>query len=113
LHLLENNNLSVLLLDTINATLACQGLMLKTGNALDANLIAAACPTKNKTGERGPEMHQVRKGKQWHFGMKAHVGVDAELGLVQTLNGTAALPRGMGCCMAKRRLSLPMRATTL
>jgi IS5 family transposase len=89
-HLLEANNLSILLLATINATLATKGLMLKTGTVVDATLIAAPSSTKNSRGERDPEMHQTKKGNQWHFGMKAHIGVDAESGLVHTVIGTAA-----------------------
>ncbi len=89
-HLLEENHLSVQLLATINATLAAKGLMLKTGTVVDATLIAAPSSTKNSTGERDPEMHQTRKGNQWHFGMKAHIGVDAESGLVHTVIGTPA-----------------------
>ena len=89
-HLLEENNLSLQLLVTINATLATKGLMLKTGTVVDATLIAAPSSTKNSSGERDPEMHQTKKGNQWHFGMKAHIGVDAESGLVHTVIGTAA-----------------------
>jgi IS5 family transposase len=89
-HLLEENKLSIQLLATINATLATKGLMLKTGTVVDATLIAAPSSTKNSTGERDPEMHQTKKGNQWHFGMKAHIGVDAESGLVHTVIGTAA-----------------------
>ncbi len=65
-------------------------LLLKSGTAIDATLIAAPSSTKNANGERDPEMHQVKKGNQWHFGMKAHVGVDADSGLVHTVVGTAA-----------------------
>jgi IS5 family transposase len=89
-HLLEENNLSIQLLATINATLATKGLMLKTGTVVDATLIAAPSSTKNSTGERDPEMHQTKKGNQWHFGMKAHIGVDADSGMVHTVIGTAA-----------------------
>ena len=89
-HLLEANNLSLQLLAAINATLATKGLLLKSGTVVDATLIAAPPSTKNRTGERDPEMHQTRKGNQWHFGMKAHIGVDAESGLVHTVIGTAA-----------------------
>jgi IS5 family transposase len=64
--------------------------MLKTGTVVDATIIAAPSSTKNKDGERDPEMHQTKKGNQWHFGMKAHIGVDAESGLVHTVVGTAA-----------------------
>ena len=89
-HLLEEHNLSIQLLATINATLAAKGLMLKTGTVVDATLIAAPSSTKNSRGERDPEMHQTKKGNQWHFGMKAHIGVDADSGLVHTVIGTAA-----------------------
>jgi len=89
-HLLEEHNLSILLLATINATLIAKGLMLKTGTVVDATLIAAPTSTKNSTGERDPEMHQTKKGNQWHFGMKAHIGVDADSGLVHSVIGTAA-----------------------
>ena len=89
-HLLEEHNLSMQFLATINATLATKGLMLKTGTVVDATLIAAPSSTKNSTGERDPEMHQTKKGNQWHFGMKAHIGVDADSGLVHTVIGTAA-----------------------
>jgi len=75
-HLLEEHNLSIQLLATINATLIAKGLMLKTGTVVDATLIAAPSSTK--------------KGNQWHFGMKAHIGVDADSGLVHTVIGTAA-----------------------
>ena len=78
------------MLATINATLIAKGLMLKTGTVVDATLIAAPSSTKNSSGERDPEMHQTKKGNQWHFGMKAHIGVDAESGLVHTVIGTAA-----------------------
>src|SRR5512139_2841974 len=89
-HLLEANNLSIQLLAAINATLATKGLLLKSGTVVDATLIAAPPSTKNRTGERDPEMHQTQKGNQWHFGMKAHIGVDADSGLVHTVIGTAA-----------------------
>jgi IS5 family transposase len=89
-HLLEEHNLSIQLLATINATLAKKGLMLKTGTVVDATLIAAPSSTKNSSGERDPEMHQTKKGNQWHFGMKAHIGVDADSGLVHSVIGTAA-----------------------
>ena len=56
---------------------------------VDATLIAAPSSTKNASGERDPEMHQSKKGNQWHFGMKAHIGVDAESGLVHTVRTTA------------------------
>ena len=89
-HLLEKHELAPKILAIINAGLAQQGLMLKTGTVVDATIIAAPSSTKNKSGERDTEMHQAKKGNQWHFGMKAHIGVDAESGLVHTVIGTAA-----------------------
>lgn len=89
-HLLETHNLSLQILATVNATLAAKGLLLKSGTVVDATLIAAPSSTKNSSGERDPEMYQTKKGNQWHFGMKAHIGVDAESGLVHTVIGTAA-----------------------
>ena len=89
-HLLEEHDLSLQIMAAINATLAQKGLLLKTGTVVDATLIAAPSSTKNISGERDPEMHQTKKGNQWHFGMKAHIGVDAESGLVHTVIGTAA-----------------------
>ena len=89
-HLLEAHNLSLQILATVNATLAAKGLLLKSGTVVDATLIAAPSSTKNSLGERDPEMHQTKKGNQWHFGMKAHIGVDADSGLVHTVVGTAA-----------------------
>ena len=89
-HLLETHNLSLQILATVNATLAAKGLLLKSGTVVDATLIAAPSSTKNSSGERDPEMHQTKKGNQWHFGMKAHIGVDADSCLVHTVVGTAA-----------------------
>jgi IS5 family transposase len=89
-HLLEKHQLAPQVLATINTGLAQQGLLLKSGTVVDATLIAAPSSTKNKDAERDPEMHQTKKGNQWHFGMKAHIGVDAESGLVHTVIGTAA-----------------------
>ena len=89
-HVLERHDLAPQMLQAVNATLAAQGLLLKEGTAIDATLIAAPSSTKNSTGTRDPEMHQTKKGNQWHFGMKAHIGVDADSGLVHTVVGTAA-----------------------
>ena len=89
-HLLEAHDLSLQILATVNATLTAKGLLLKSGTVVDATLIAAPSSTKNSSGERDPEMHQTKKGNQWHFGMKAHIGVDADSGLVHTVVGTAA-----------------------
>jgi IS5 family transposase len=89
-HLLESHNLSVQILATVNATLTAKGLLLKQGTVVDATLIAAPSSTKNQDGERDPEMHQTKKGNQWHFGMKAHIGADADTGLVHSVATTAA-----------------------
>jgi IS5 family transposase len=89
-HLLEKHKLADQILSEINELLSGKGLMLKAGTVVDATLIQAPSSTKNKAGERDPEMHQTKKGEQWYFGMKAHIGVDAESGLVHTVRGTAA-----------------------
>ena len=89
-HLLEEHQLAPQMLAVVNATLAAKGLLLKSGTVVYATLIAAPSSTKNSSGERDPEMHQTKKGNQWHFGMKAHIGVDADSGLVHTVVGTAA-----------------------
>jgi IS5 family transposase len=89
-HLLEQHGLSQRILETVNRILTERGLMLKSGTIVDATLIAAPSSTKNARRERDPEMHQTKKGNQWYFGMKAHVGVDAETGLVHTVVATAA-----------------------
>lgn len=88
--LLEAQGLTAMIFQVINAHLAAQGLMLREGTIVDATLIAAPSSTKNKDGERDPEMHQTKKGNQYFFGMKAHIGVDADSGLVHTVIGTAA-----------------------
>ena len=81
-HLLERHKLPEQILAVVNELLRDKGLMLKTGTVVDATLIAAPSSTKNASGQRDPEMHQTKKGNQWHFGMKAHIGVDADSGLV-------------------------------
>ncbi len=89
-HLLEAQELGQQILALVNAQLTQRGLMLKQGTVIDATLIAAPSSTKNNKSERDPEMHQAKKGNQWHFGMKAHIGVDADSGLVHTVTTTAA-----------------------
>ncbi len=89
-HLLEQHGLAEQILAAVNATLTAKGLLLKSGSVVDATLIAAPSSTKNSTGTRDPEMHQTKKGNQWHFGMKAHIGADLSSGLVHTVIGTAA-----------------------
>ena len=88
-HRLEKHKLAEGILATVNDLLRSQGLLLKKGSAVDATLIAAPSSTKNKEGKRDSEMHSSKKGNQWHFGMKAHIGVDADSGLVHTVRGTA------------------------
>lgn len=89
-HMLEASDLAEDLFKQVNAHLAKKGLLLKRGSIVDATIIAAPSSTKNSTGERDPDMHQTKKGNQWHFGMKAHIAVDAESGLVHTVTTTAA-----------------------
>jgi IS5 family transposase len=76
--LLEENNLSERIFTAINTVLAAKGLLLKEGTVVDATIIEAPSSTKNKDGTRDSEMHQTKKGNQWYFGMKAHIGVDAD-----------------------------------
>ncbi len=89
-HLLEQHNLGQGLLEEINAHLESQGLKLREGTIVDATIIEAPSSTKNRNKARDPEMHQTRKGNQWHFGMKAHIGVDSETGIVHSMSTTAA-----------------------
>ena len=89
-HLLERHGLGRVLFESIKEHLAEQGLMLKEGTILDASIIAAPPSTKNRTREGDPEMQQTKKGNQWSFGMKLHIGVDAQSGLVHSLATTSA-----------------------
>ena len=89
-HMLEENDLAEDMLAQINALLSRRGLMLKRGSIVDATIISAPSSTKNADGKRDPDMHQTKKGQQWYFGMKAHIGVDAVSGLVHTVTTTAA-----------------------
>ena len=89
-HRLEKHKLAEQILAVVNELLVQKGLLLKAGTAVDATIIAAPSSTKNKDKKRDPEMHSSKKGNQWHFGMKAHIGVDSESGLVHTVRGTAA-----------------------
>lgn len=88
-HVLERYKLAAQILQAVNDLLSAKGVMLKSGTVVDATLIAAPSSTKNKSGERDPEMKQSRKGQQWYFGMKCHIGVDADSGLVHTVRGTS------------------------
>ena len=88
-HRLEKHKLTEQILATVNDILTQRGLLLKTGTVVDATLIAAPTSTKNKDKARDPDMHSRKKGNQWCFGMKAHIGADAESGLVHTVRGTS------------------------
>ena len=88
-HRLEKHKLAEQILVVVNALLTERGLLLKVGTAVDATLIPAPSSTKNKDKARDPEMHSSKKGNQWYFGMKAHIGVDADSGLVHTVRGTS------------------------
>lgn len=89
-HLLEQHKLGRKLFHTINKHLDRHGLILREGSIVDATIIAAPSSTKNRDGERDPEMRQTKKGNQWHFGMKMHIGVDDALGLIHSIDTTAA-----------------------
>jgi len=89
-HLLERHGIGAQMLEAVNARLSERGLLFRAGTLVDATIIAAPSSTKNKSGERDPEMHSTKKANQHHFGMKAHIGVDAESGLVHTVVGTPA-----------------------
>ena len=89
-HILETNDLCKGLFDAVNKDLARRGLLLRAGTLVDATLIAAPSSTKNREKQRDPAMHETKKGNQWHFGMKAHIGVDRASGLVHTVIATTA-----------------------
>ena len=87
-HWLEKHKLADEILATVNELLTSQGLLLKVGTVVDATLIAAPSSTKNKDHKRDPDMHSSKKGEQMYFDMKAHIGADADSGLVHTVRGT-------------------------
>lgn len=89
-HLLEQHGLGQQLFEEVGRHLHAQGLTVSTGTIVDATIIAAPSSTKNATGTRDPEMHQTKKGQQWYFGMKAHVGVDSRSKLIHAVTATAA-----------------------
>lgn len=89
-HLLEAHNLGDQLFALINTYLQENGLKVSAGTIVDATIIDAPSSTKNKDGKRDPEMHQTRKGRQWYFGMKAHIGVDSQSKLIHSVVATAA-----------------------
>ena len=89
-HLLEKHGLGKKLLNAVNEYLRVNGIKIAKGTIVDATIISAPSSTKNKDGERDPEMHQAAKGNQWYFGMKAHVGVDSKSKLIHTILASAA-----------------------
>ena len=89
-HMLERNELGGLMLEAVNIHLEAKGIRIATGTIVDATIIAAPSSTKNASGERDPEMHSTKKGNQRHFGLKAHIGVDASEGHVHSVATTAA-----------------------
>lgn len=89
-HLLEEHGLCEMMFKYIVKCLEQQGLMMHGGTIVDATIISAPSSTKNRTGKRDPEMHQTKKGGQWYFGMKGHIGVDAGTGYIHTVKSTAA-----------------------
>jgi transposase, IS5 family len=89
-HLLEAHELTRRLFEEVSRLLGERKLLMKEGTIVDATIIAAPSSTKNLAKARDPQMHQTKKGNQWYFGMKAHIGVDAQSGLVHSLSGTAA-----------------------
>ena len=88
--LLEKNHLCEAIFETINTHLEERGLLIREGTMVDATIIQAPSSTKNKEKKRDPEMHQTKKGNQWYFGMKAHIGADRDSGIVHTVISTAA-----------------------
>jgi len=89
-HLLERHKLGKPLLHVVNAHLKTCGIKISNGTIVDATIISAPSSTKNQDGSRDPEMHQTAKGKQWYFGMKAHIGVDSRSKLIHTILASAA-----------------------
>jgi IS5 family transposase len=87
---LGTHDLCKSLFTAINADLAARGLLLREGTLVDATLIAAPSSTKNEDGQRDPEMHQTKKGNQWYFGLKAHIGVDSKAKIVHSVTATSA-----------------------
>jgi len=89
-HLLEEHHLGEQILGTVNLHLQAQGVRITTGTIVDATILHAPASTKNRDQQRDPEMHQTKKGNQWYFGMKAHVGVDSKTKIIHTAVATAA-----------------------
>ena len=108
-YLLEKHGLGGALFEETDAHLASLGHRLKTGTIVDASIVDAPSSTKNKAGGRDPERRQAKKGKQWYFGMKAHIGVDSESGLTHTLATTPANGSDVAhACLAKNTQRIAM-----
>jgi IS5 family transposase len=88
--LLEKHELGEQILGTVNLHLQTRGVRITTGTIVDATILHAPTSTKNREQQRDPEMHQTKKGNQWYFGMKAHVGVDNKTKIIHTAVATAA-----------------------
>jgi hypothetical protein len=106
-HSLEEHQLGEQIMGAVNLHLQAQGVRITTGTIVDATVLHAPTSTKNREQQRDPEMHQTKKGKQWYFGMKAHVGVDRKTKIIHTAVATAAkVADSAGCpiyCTAKKR----------
>jgi IS5 family transposase len=89
-HLLEQHDLGRALFEQVHMHLEARGVRVSTGTIVDATIISAPSSTKNASGQRDPDMHQTRKGRQWYFGMKAHIGVDSKTKLIHAVVATAA-----------------------
>ena len=89
-HLLERHELGGLILELINRYLHNHGVLLQEGTIVDATIISAPTSTKNKDAQRDPQMHQTKKGNQWYFGMKLHIGVDKDSGMIHSMQTTPA-----------------------
>ena len=89
-HILEENHLGEKIFADVRERLDRGGMIMHGGTIVDATIVSAPSSTKNKDGERDPEMHQTKKGNQWHYGMKVHIGANAGSGYVHTITGTAA-----------------------
>ena len=106
-HLMEKHELGGAMLDQVNEHLASKGIKIATGTIVDATIIHVPSSIKNRASERDPAIRQVKKGKQWHFGLKAHIGVDSKTNVVHSVCTSAAsvsdchmlphLPHGEEC----------------
>ena len=97
-HLLEEHRLGEKILGTVNLHLQARGVRITTGTIVDATILHAPTSTKNREQQRDPEMHQTKKGNQWYFGMKAHVGVDSKTKIIHTAVATPAHVADSQCC---------------